>query len=73
MANDNKYTFDAATGEEVISVLTDEEQAARDAEVTANAALKAEKEAEETAKIAAREAVLAKLGLTPEEANALLA
>jgi hypothetical protein len=73
MTNDNKYTFDASTGEEVISQLTDEEQEARDAEVAANAAIKAGKEAEDAAKLAAKEAVLAKLGLTAEEAAALLA
>lgn len=73
MTNDNKYTFDAATGEEVISPLTDEEQEARDAEVAAHALLKAEKEAEDLAKLAAKEAVLEKLGLTAEEAAALLA
>jgi len=73
MTNDNKYTYDAATGEEVISPMTDKEQEARDAEVAANAAIKADKEAEEAAKLAAKEAVLEKLGLTAEEAAALLA
>jgi phosphoenolpyruvate carboxylase len=73
MTNDNKYTFDAATGEEIISPMTDEEQEIRDAEVAANAAMKASKEAEDEAKLAAKEAVLAKLGLTVEEAAALLA
>jgi len=73
MTNDNKYTFDAATGEEVILPMTNEEQKARDAEVAANAAIKADKEAEDAAKLAAKQAVLAKLGLTEEEAAALLA
>ena len=73
MTNDNKYTFDAATGEEIIRAMTDEEQAERDAEVAANAAAKAERKAEEAAKLATKETVLEKLGLTAEEAAALLA
>lgn len=73
MTNDNKYTYDAATGEEVIVPMTDEEQEARDAEIAANAQIKADKEADDAAKLAAKKAVLEKLGLTAEEAAALLA
>jgi len=73
MTNDNKYTYDAATGEEVILPMTDEEQEARDAEIAANTQIKADKEADDAAKLAAKKAVLEKLGLTAEEAAALLA
>jgi hypothetical protein len=73
MTNDNIYIFNAETGEEITRAMTDEEQAERDAEVAANAAAKAERKAEAEAKLAAKETVLEKLGLTAEEAAALLA
>ena len=73
MTNDNKYILNAITGEEIVRAMTDEEQAERDAAVAANAAAKAEKQAKETAKLAAKKIVLEKLGLTVEEAAALLA
>lgn len=73
MTNDNKYVFNAETGEEVIRAMTDEEQAERNADIALAAQIKSNKAAEEAAKRAAKEAVLEKLGLTAEEAAALLA
>lgn len=67
-----KYTekiVDVVTGKETVRQYTAEEIAAIEAELAKNAAEKIEQEAKETA----RQAVLAKLGLTAEEAAALLA
>lgn len=61
--------IDLNTGEETVKPYTKEQLA----EVQAAALKKAEREAEEAAKEAARQAVLSKLGLTAEEAAALLA
>lgn len=64
---------DITTGEETMRPFTKEETAdveKRKAEILAEVAIR---EAEENARIAARQAVLAKLGLTAEEAAALLA
>ena len=55
--------------------LTADEIAQREADAAAAAAAEAEREAEEAAKVAARESAIAKLealGLTAEEATALL-
>ena len=73
MTNDNKYVFDAETGEEIIRPMTDEEQAERDAEVAAIAQVKAEKEAAKAELEAKKLEVLAKLGLTADEVASLLA
>jgi hypothetical protein len=67
-----KYTekiVDVTTGKVTIRQYTAEEIATIEAELAKNAAEKIEHEAKETA----RQAVLAKLGLTAEEAAALLA
>jgi hypothetical protein len=67
-----KYTekiVDVATGKETVRQYTAEEIAAIEAELAKNAAEKIEQETKETA----RQTVLAKLGLTVEEAAALLA
>ena len=73
MAKLTKKNFDCVTGEETIVELTAEEVAAYEAELAQIAIDKAAKEAEEAAQLAAKEAVLAKLGLTAEEVAALLA
>lgn len=61
--------FDVATNEELIREMNDEEFAQHEIDVAANAA----EEADRVARIAAREAILEKLGLTAEEAALLLA
>ncbi len=72
MSNDTKMIHDVATGEINIIELTDQEQAARNAEIAAFEAAKAQakQEADELRqnKISAYE----KLGLTPAEIEALL-
>lgn len=73
MTNDNKYEFNAVSGEEIIRPMTDEEQAERNAEVAAIAQVKADKEAAKAALEAKKQEVLEKLGLTAEEVTALLA
>lgn len=72
MANNLIYYYDGETQTELVREMTDEEQAQRDLEVsTALAAkeFKAQAEAEAEAK---RQALLAKLGITEEEARLLL-
>ncbi len=61
--------YNHETGEQEVRDMTIEELA----ELEAESVIAAEKEAEVAAKLAAKEAVLAKLGLTAEEAAALLA
>jgi exopolyphosphatase/pppGpp-phosphohydrolase len=74
MANDLIKIIDATTGEEVEREMTDEEQASRDAEVTAYLAEKAKKEEEnlkaESDKSSAA-AKLAALGLTIDDLKAI--
>lgn len=73
MPNPTRIEIDCSTGVETIIELTDEEVA----EITAAAAQveadRLAREAEEAAKLAAKEAVLTKLGLTAEEVAAFLA
>lgn len=73
MANPTRIEIDCSTGIETIIELTDEEVAEREAQAAQAQADRVAREAEESAKLAAKEAVLAKLGLTAEEAAALLA
>lgn len=73
MANPTRIEIDCSTGVETIIELTDEEVAEMAAAAEQAEADRVAREAEEAAKLAAREAVLAKLGLTAEEAAALLA
>ena len=63
------YIHDAATGETIEIELTAQEIAAREA---AEQKRLADKEKDEKAKIDAREALLARLGITAEEAALLL-
>lgn len=64
--------IDATTGEETIRPYTVEEIAMVEALQAEMAAAKAERDAQEATKTAARQAVLDKLGLTAEEIAALL-
>lgn len=65
--------IDITSGEETIRPYTAEEIALVESEKAKIASFLAAKEAEETAKQTAREAVISKLGLTAKEAAALLA
>lgn len=65
--------IDITTGEEIIRPYTEEEIAAVEAHNAQIAALELAKVTEQNAKIAARQAVLDKLGLTAEEIAVLLA
>lgn len=60
--------FDAETNEEIVREMNDAEFAQHEIDAAANAA----QEADRVAKIAAREAILEKLGLTADEAALLL-
>jgi len=72
MTLENIYILNAETGEEIVRAMTEEEQAAREAEVAAVVAAKAEKAAAKAELEAKKLEVLEKLGLTAEEAAALL-
>ena len=63
----------AETGEQIVRELTADEIAERELEAAAYAAAEAEREAEATAKAADKAALLAKLGITADEAALLLA
>jgi hypothetical protein len=63
---------DAITGEEIIRILTDDEAAVVNAELVKIEKVIAERESEQAAKNAARQAVLDKLGLSADEVAALL-
>ena len=72
MTNDKITITDAATGETIERLMTDEEQAARNvflAEVQAEVKAKAEAEAKAAAD---KKALLVKLGITADEAKLLL-
>jgi hypothetical protein len=73
MTNDNIYILDAKTGEEIVRAMTDEEQAARDAAIAAAVAIKEEAATAKAEVESKKLEVLNKLGLTAEEAAALLA
>jgi len=68
----HKVIVDCSTGTVTEVELTAEEIAQREADALAYAEQKAQEEAEAIAKAAAKAEVLAKLGLTEEEAKALL-
>ena len=68
----HKVIVDCSTGTVTEVELTAEEIAQREADALAYAEQKAIEEAEAAAKAAAKAEVLAKLGLTEEEAKALL-
>ena len=72
MANDLIKIINAETGEEVEREMTDEEQASRNLQVETYLADKAKKETEAAASAEAKAALLAKLGITADEAALLL-
>lgn len=72
MAKDTLMIHDVATDEIIIRELTDEEQALRDAESTQAEADRVAFLAAKAAKPAQRQALLAKLGITEDEAKLLL-
>jgi hypothetical protein len=72
MTNYFEKIIDATTGEETIRPYTAEEIAAVEALQAEMAAAKAEHDAEQAAKDAARQVVLDKLGLSADEISALL-
>lgn len=72
MTNYFERIIDITTGEETIRPYTAEEIAAVEAEQVEIAAAKAQRDAEQASKDAARQAVLNKLGLTADEVTALL-
>ena len=73
MANPTRIEIDCSTGTETVIELTDEEVAEFEAQAARAEADRVAREAEEAAKLAAKEAVLTKLGLTAEEVAAFLA
>lgn len=72
MPNPTKIEVNCQTGEVLEIELTDEEVAQREADAAAYAVQKAEEEAKAAADAAAKDALLARLGITAEEAALLL-
>ena len=72
MANDNKYINNVQTGEVLVVELSDDEQTLRDKEIKENVKIAAKAEAEAEAKVLAKSELLAKLGITEDEAKLLL-
>ena len=70
---DTKIVVDCSTGEVSEIELTAEEVAQREADAKAHAEAKAKEDADKAAAEAAKEDLLAKLGITAEEAALLLA
>ncbi len=68
----DKIIVDCSTGESTVVPLTAEEIAQREADAAAWAEAEAAKEAEAVAKAAAKADLLAKLGITEDEAKLLL-
>jgi hypothetical protein len=73
MTNQSIRIHDLSTNEVIDREMTDEEVSELAAQANQAQAQRDAVEAEEVTKLAAKEAVLAKLGLTAEEAAALLA
>ena len=69
---DTKIVVDCSTGEVSEIELTAEEVAQREADAKAFADTKAQEDADKAAKDAAKAALLAKLGITEDEAKLLL-
>ena len=69
---DTKIVVDCSTGEVSEIELTQEEVAQREADAKAFAEAKAKEEADKAAKDAAKADLLAKLGITEDEAKLLL-
>ena len=65
--------YDHDTGENIVRDMTKQEQAERDAEIAAFEKAQSETEIEIQTKVAAKTALLKRLGITEEEARLLLA
>jgi hypothetical protein len=72
MANDNVYSYDHESGLETVREMTDAEQAIRNDEVAAAEATMAAEQAAIIQAEADKAALLAKLGITADEARLLL-
>lgn len=72
MSNPTIEIFNAITGENIIREMTDAEYAAEKVRIKSNEEITEQAVAEADAKAEAKTAVLAKLGLTEEEAKALI-
>jgi|688.fasta_scaffold584219_2 hypothetical protein len=72
MANDNVFIYDHESGLETVREMTDSEQAIRNAEVAAAEAIMAAEKAATEKAATDKEALLAKLGITADEAKLLL-
>lgn len=72
MSNDLIKIINAETGEEIEREMTNEEQAERNAEVADSLAKKATVEAAALQAVTDKAALLAKLGITADEAKLLL-
>jgi hypothetical protein len=70
--NDSNGIFDAITGENKIIKLTNAEQVIRDAEGVAYLEIRAARELAAESAVAAKAALLARLGITADEAKLLL-
>jgi len=72
MSNENIYTYDHESGLETVREMTDAEQAIRNAEVAEAEAVMAAEQAAIVKAEADKAALLAKLGITADEAKLLL-
>ena len=72
MSNENIYTYDHASGLETVREMSDAEQADRNADVAAAEAIMAAEQAAIEQAATDRAALLAKLGITADEAKLLL-
>ena len=72
MSNENIYTYDHESGLEKIREMTDAEQAIRNADVAAAEAVMAAEQAAIEQAATDKAALLAKLGITADEAKLLL-
>ena len=72
MSNENIYTYDHASGLETVREMSDAEQADRNADVAAAEAIMAAEQAAIEQAATDRAALLAKLGISADEAKLLL-
>ena len=70
--NNSIGVFNAITGENEVSVMTDAQQSARNADVAAYADVIAARQAEAEAAATQKAALLARLGITADEAKLLI-
>jgi len=70
--NNSIGVFNAITGENEVSVMTDAQQSARNADIAAHADVKAARQAEAEVAATQKAALLARLGITADEAKLLI-